>query len=395
MVPGSPKFIAHLDLDCFFVSVERIFNPSLRGKPVAVGGSPEGRGVVASASYEARAFGVHSAMPMARALRLCPDLIVVSGSHGKYGEYSNRLTDLLEEVSPVVERCSIDEMNLDLTGCESLYANDLEGFLRSLKQRIWETFQLPCTIALASNKTLAKIAANTVKPGGLIVVPHGTEAAFLAPLPVEAIPGVGEKTAETLHRFGLRTIAQCQEKSEQELMQILGSYGASLHRIAHGQGSVQLTPHRVRKSISKEETFAADVSDAAVLETKLYSMVESISYTLRRRQERARTVTLKLRYADFTTVTRQQACPPTDLDPAIFTIARDLLRQHHQAGRPLRLIGVGVSNLLEPGDGDLQLFDDDEHGNAALAAADALRKRFGTEIIHYAGSQHRPAKGRQ
>ncbi len=393
MVPGSRKLIAHLDLDCFFVSVERIFNPSLRGKPVAVGGSPEGRSVVASASYEARAFGVHSAMPMARALRLCPDLIVVHGSHGKYGEYSNRLTDLLEGVAPIVERCSIDEMNLDLTGCESLYANDLEGFLRGLKRRIWETFTLPCTIALASNKTLAKIAANTVKPDGLLVVPHGSEQSFLAPLPVEAIPGVGKKTAETLHRFGLRTIAQCQARSGQELIRILGSYGASLHRIAHGGGSEHLTPDRVRKSISKEETFASDVADAAVLETKLYSMVESICYILRRRQERARTVTLKMRYTDFTTVTRQQACQATDLDPAIFTIARDLFRVHHQAGRPIRLIGVGVTNLTEPGDEELQLFDEGEHENAALAAADALRKKFGTEIIHYAGSRRRAAKG--
>ncbi len=395
MIPGSDKSIAHLDLDCFFVSVERITNPSLRGKPVAVGGSPEGRGVVASASYEARAFGVRSAMPMARALRLCPGLIVVHGHHEAYSEYSNRLLNLLEEAAPVVERTSIDEMNLDLTGCESLYANDLEGFLRSLKRRIWETFQLPCTIALASNKTLAKIAANTVKPDGLIVVPPGTEAAFLAPLPVEAIPGVGKKTAEILHRFGLRTIAQCQERTEHELIQILGSYGAHLHRIAHGGGSQDLAPHRIRKSISKEETFSTDIADKAALETRLFSMVESICYILRRRRERARTVTLKLRYSDFTTVTRQQACPPTDLDPAIFSIARDLFRLHYQSGRPLRLIGVGVSNLVEPGEEELPLFRPEEHADAALQAADTLRKKFGTEIIHYAGAHRRPAKGHE
>ncbi len=378
--------IAHVDLDCFFVSVERIFDPSLRGKPVVVGGSPTGRGVVASASYEARKFGIHSAMPTARALRLCPHLIVVKGNHKAYSDYSHRLTALLRDVAPVVERVSIDEMNLDLSGCEELYGPDWMGFLLSLKERIRKTFGLPATLAIASNKTLAKIAANTVKPDGCIVIPPGGEEPFLAPLSVEVIPGVGKKTAEALFGKGFRTIAQLQPIAERDLIAMFGALGGWLHRIIHGGGSVSVVPERTRKSVSKEETFAKDIGDLPELESRLYGMVEAICYLLRKKGETATTVTLKMRYADFTTVTRQQRCAPTDIDPVIFGIARALLRAHYRKGRPLRLLGVGVSGLGEGAEPELPLGE----GNgiqAAVRAADALRKKFGEDIIHYAGSQ--------
>ena len=382
------KYIAHLDLDCFFVSVERIENPALRGKPVVVGGYPSGRGVVASASYEARKFGVHSAMPTARALRLCPDLVVVHGRHGAYGDYSRRLYNYLLSIAPVVERASIDEVNIDFTGCESLYHENLSGFIRELQKNIYEKFQLPCTIALASNKLVAKIAANQVKPSGIITVPHGTEARFLAPLPIECIPGVGKKTAERLFALGLRTVAQCQALPESDLVHSLGSFGGYLYHAVRGEGSSTVSMEHSRKSVSKEETFSTDISDTAFLESTLFTMVEDICSQCRRHAWKGRTVTVKFRYADFTTFTRQQSCPPLDFDPKIFAIARDIFRNNYDRNRPLRLIGVGLSNFLDDKDRELSLFDEPKDTTGVLKAVDALRKKFGSDVIRFGGSSN-------
>ena len=233
---NQKKYIAHLDLDCFFVSVERIKNPDLIGKPVVVGGSAEGRGVVASASYEARKFGVHSAMPTARAQRLCPNLIIVHGSHGEYGRISKKLFERLKQLAPIVERASIDEMNMDFTGCEHLYNNDLPGFIKIIQKTVKEEFKLPCTIALGSNKTIAKIAANQVKPNGVIFILHGTEAEYLAPLDINVIPGIGKKTEEYLKEKGFLKVADLQKKSEDELLKILGKHGSWIHHAANGKG---------------------------------------------------------------------------------------------------------------------------------------------------------------
>ncbi len=251
MKRDRPKQIAHLDLDCFFVSVERIEDPALRGKPVAVGGSPQGRGVVASASYEARAFGVRSAMSAAQALRLCPTLVLVRGHHRDYGEISDRLCTRLQELAPVVERASIDEFYLDLTGCEGLYGGDLGKFIRIIQQLVLEEFSLPCSVALASNKTLAKIAVGTVKPSGVCVVPPGEEANFLAPLPIGVIPGVGAKTEARLIARGIRTIQDMQQRTLEQITTLLGAHGVWLHDVAHGRGSEELVTHWTRKSISR------------------------------------------------------------------------------------------------------------------------------------------------
>ena len=212
------KYLAHLDLDCFFVSVERIKNSSLNGKPVAVGGTPSGRGVVASASYEARKFGVHSAMPAGQALRLCPSLILVRGSYSDYTDYSDRLYERMLEIAPVVERVSIDEMNMDFTGCEALYNNDLPGFMKTLQAMVWKEFSLPCTIGLASNKTIAKIAATSVKPAGVRFIPHGEEKQFLAPLHVDALPGIGVKTAPRLIHKGIHLVSDLQVLTPQQML---------------------------------------------------------------------------------------------------------------------------------------------------------------------------------
>ena len=264
---ASPlKHIAHLDLDCFFVSVERTKDPGLVGKPVAVGGSPQGRGVVTSASYEARAFGVHSAMPASQALRICPHLIFVRSHHTEYGEVSDRLYRRMLELSPLVERASIDEMYLDFTGCESLYGNDLPGFMRTIQALVREEFSLPCSVALASSKAVAKIAVGTVKPEGICTVAHGEEKRFLAPLPISVIPGVGRKTEEYLRTRGFRTVSDLQATSESRLVELLGVHGSWLYRVAQGRGSDEISSDHLRKSIGHEETFARDIGDPLALE---------------------------------------------------------------------------------------------------------------------------------
>lgn len=379
---GPVKYIAHLDLDCFFVSVERIRDPSLIGKAVIVGGSATGRGVVASASYEARAFGVRSAMPTGHALRLCPHAIVVSGHHHEYSEYSDKLYRRMLEVAPVVERASIDEMYVDFTGCESLYANDLPGFMKKLQVMIREEFHLPCTIALASNKTVAKIAANTVKPAGVIVVPHGTEKQFLAPLPIEVIPGVGKKTSEGLKRKGLHLVSDIQSMPEEQLVKMLGQYGRDLLRAANGLGSDTVEPEHTRKSISREETFGADIADAARLESILLDLVEDVCSSLRSHGRKARTITLKLRSTDFSTITRRVTLPPTDYDPEIFSKVRTLFRKAFDGKTPVRLLGVALSGFGSENEPELPLGSEEDKKRDILGAVDKLRKRFGDDVIH-------------
>jgi DNA polymerase IV len=259
-------FIAHIDLDCFFVSVERISDSALIGKPVVVGGSAEGRGVIASASYEARKYGVRSAMSTAQALRLCPQLIVVHGHHSEYSSYSNRLYKRMLDIAPIVERASIDEMYLDFTGCESLFKNDLPGYMIELQYIVLKEFNLPCTIALASNKLVAKIAANQVKPNGVIFVPHGTEENYLAPLPIGVIPGVGKKTEELLKRNGFQIVEDLQKVNPKSLQNLLGISGEWICKASHGVGSSRVKVEHTAKSISKVETFSKDISDTAELE---------------------------------------------------------------------------------------------------------------------------------
>jgi DNA polymerase-4 len=383
--------IAHLDLDCFFVSVERIDDPSLRGKPVAVGGSATGRGVIASASYEARKFGVRSAMPTGQALRKCPGLIVVSGRHNRYGEYSQKVYEYLLSVAPKVERASIDEMYLDLTGCEGLYRNDLAGFIKKVQSDVRKLFDLPCTIALASNKMVAKIATTKNKPKGCAVIRAGSEAAWLAPLPIESIPGVGDKTAVVLHRHGITTVGDCQKRSERELADSFGSFGSYLFRAVQGRGSVSVAETRERKSISKEETFSHDLTDRAELEKTLFSLVESICWTLRKKGLKATTVTLKLRDKDFTTTVRRVSCPPTDYDPAVYESAVALFRKFFRSSVPVRLLGVGVAGLQASDEDDIDLFSKPGGTTPIVEAVDKLRAKYGSEIIHIGGGGERPA----
>lgn len=379
------RYIAHLDLDCFYVSVERIKDRSLIGKPVVVGGTPTGRGVVASASYEARAFGVRSAMPTGRALRLCPNLIIVRGRFGDYTEYSNKLYRRVMELAPVVERASIDEMYLDLTGCEVLYHHDLPGFIKRLQQVVLTEFHLPCTIALASNKVVSKIAAQTVKPAGVIFVPHGTEKEFLAPLPVDAIPGVGEKTNEVLRRRGFHRIADLQAVTRERVQKLLGKHGIWIHEVANGIGPDHLTTVHERKSIGNEETFATDVADKAELEARIFKLTEEVGSSLRYRHLKARTFTLKLRYSDFQTLTRAVTIEPTDDDVLIYETTVKLLSLALTRRAAVRLLGVRASHLVDEEQLELPLFPQDQKRSDILHAVDAIRKKFGDDVIHVGG----------
>ncbi|HLP18626.1 MAG TPA: DNA polymerase IV [Bacteroidota bacterium] len=384
-VPERVHHIAHLDLDCFFVSVERIYDPSLIGQPVMVGGTPEGRGVVASASYEARKFGVRSAMPTRQALALCPRLICVRGSFERYGEISSKLRRRLQELAPVVEQASIDEFYLDFTGCEKLYHNDLPAMMHTLKRLVRDEFQLPCSIGLATNKMLSKIAASAAKPNGVCVVPPGSEAAFLAPMEIDVIPGIGAKTGERLRRAGYKTVADIQTKTIDTLRIHLGSMTEEMYRLACGGGAVMLTPEHDRKSIGREETFSRDRSGIASLEPELFRLTESVCGRLRSCGALARTVTLKLRYSDFTTVTRVESIEPTNDDTIVFRTARTLLERNYVSTRPVRLIGVSVSNLTDHAEPELSLFPVENKRQQIFDAVDKLRGKFGKEIIHVGG----------
>ena len=376
------RYIAHLDLDCFFVSVERVKNPFLNGKPVVVGGSPDGRGVVASASYEARKFGVRSAMPTGRALQLCPTLIVVRGSHGEYGEYSDRLYKRMLDFTPIVERASIDEMYMDFTGCESLYDNNLPGLMRQLQKLVKDEFSLPCTIALASNKYVAKIAAGTVKPAGVRWIPHGEEKNFLAPLPIEVIPGVGTKTAPLMRARGFNTVADIQRASQEQLHTLLGEHGMYLFEIANGKGPDVLTIEWERKSISREETFGHDINDMPALEKILHALVEDVCSTLRSYHWKARTIALKFRYADFNTLTRAESIEPTDDDTVVYKTVCALLHASYNRKKFLRLLGVRLSGFTRREDADLDLFPANEKRSHMFDAVDKLREKFGDDVIH-------------
>jgi DNA polymerase IV len=379
---SGPRKIVHLDLDCFFVSVERIKDPSLRGKPVVVGGSPQGRGVVASASYEARKFGVRSAMPTARALRLCPQLLVVGSRHGEYGAISDKLAQRMEELAPIVERASIDEMYLDVTGCEALYGNNLPWFMHTLQKLVREEFQLPCSIALATSKTIAKIAVGTVKPEGVCIVPPGSEKAFLAPLPISVIPGVGKKTEEFLKQRGFCVVSDLQRLSEHEMGKILGAHGTWLYAVVQGGGNDVVHTEHSRKSISREETFGSDIDDLSRLEEVLHDLVEDVCRTLRKDGRQAQTVGLKLRYGDFHTITRERSVDPTDDDALVYHTVRHLLRKSYERSRSVRLIGVHLSHLAAEPQMEMPFNAHSEHRDKLLKAVDAIREKHGADVIH-------------
>jgi DNA polymerase-4 len=376
---GTERWVIHADLDAFFAAAEVLRRPELAGQPVLVGGSPLGRGVVSSATYEARAAGVCSAMPMAQAVRLCPEAIVVRPDFTWYRELSERFRVILESFSPLVEVVSIDEAYLDASGSDRLFGGPVDLAI-ALKRRVRDELGLAVSLGVASNKLVAKIASDLDKPDGLRVVPQGSEAQTLAPLPVERLPGIGPKASARLRAQGIATLGELAEAPD-ALLRAAGSDPARLRLRAHGVDDRPVTTERdPRKSIGHEHTFSRDLLGFGELEGLLYDLCESTGAELRRRALTATTVTLKLRYNDFTTITRQHPLArPSDAHQELFGVARDLLRQaltERQA--PVRLLGVRVSGLT-PAVRQLELFDDSRTRTRRLN--DAIDALAGTGVI--------------
>lgn len=388
--------ILHLDLDAFFCAVEEQRDPALEGKAFAVGGRPEERGVVASCSYAARRCGVRSAMPMARALKLCPDLIVVPARHAVYSEVSHRVMDRLHDLSPLVEQVSIDEAFLDVSDLPE----PGELIARQLQKTIWGELGLPCSLGVAANKLLAKTANDVGKaaargsgpPAAITVVQPGQEAAFLAPLPVDALWGVGPKTAARLGELGVRTIGDLVRWPASELSRMFGKIGADLALRARGIDDHPIVTTHVAKSISQETTFSQDISDRELLQHTLHQLSEGVGRRLRRSGLSGATVKLKLRWADFTTLTRQVTLDDaTDQDNRIYAAALQLFEKNWPSGQPVRLLGVGVSGLGPPvrqltlwgSAGNAPAKNQSEKERRLQAAVDTLRERFGRQIVSH------------
>ena len=347
-MPDRPRAIVHLDLDAFFAAVEVLERPDLAGQPVLVGGKPEERGVVAAASYPARAFGVHSAMPMARALALCPQAVVLPPRHHLYHEYSRQVMEMLHQASPVVEQLSIDEAYLDLTEQATPWEAAIE-VARQLQGRVRNEVGLSASLGVATNKLVAKVASARDKPGGLTVVRPGEEAAFLAPLPVHVLWGVGPVTAQRLAEMGVATAGDLVRLPEGELRARFGRRGVELAHQARGIDERPVVTEYARKSLSQETTFVRDLRDAEALRRQLWQLSQAVGQQLKEEGLAARTVAIKLRYADFTTLTRQmRLAVPTDDERVIYRAAAVLLRRAWQRGRPVRLLGVAGRDLSAP-----------------------------------------------
>jgi DNA polymerase-4 len=392
-----PRKILHLDLDAFFCSVEELHNPDLRGKPFAVGGRPDQRGVVASCSYAARRFGVRSAMPMARALQLCPELLIVPSRHGVYSQVSAQVMERLHNLTPLVEQVSIDEAFLDVSDLP----DPVEDIARRLQTQIRTELSLPCSIGAATSKLLAKTANDVGKaaargdgpPNAITVVPPGQEAAFLAPLPVGALFGVGPKTAARLEELGIYTIGDLARRSPEEMERRFGRSGFEMVLRARGIDDRPLETSRETKSISQETTFARDIRDEHTLKRTLLRLSEGVGRRLRREGLAGTTVKIKLRWEDFTTLTRQVTLPqPSNLDHEIYAAALDLFNSNWPPGRPVRLLGVGVSGLGPPVR-QLSFWDQDTEKMRRLnSAIDHLREIYGHRVIRHADELNRSRK---
>ena len=372
----------HIDLDAFFVSVEQVENPKLKGKPVVVGGRPKARGVVASASYEARAFGLHAGMPLSTASRLCPQAIFIEGSFPKYRDASERFMTILADFSPFLEPLGLDEAYLDATGFESIYGS-IHQMAVKLKQRIKAELGLSASVGIASGKVVAKVASELSKPDGLLEVATGEEYSFLAPLPITKLPGIGRKTEQKLNALGINIIGELSIMPLAALESHFGAFGEILHRFANGIDDREVEPPAPAKQISRETTFSKDTRDRSFLKATLRYLGERVGAELRQQDKQARCVTLKLRYADFTTITRSQTLTQAfDSDQTIFDTGVKLLNKALSGEkRAVRLIGIGVSNLVEAGK-QLGMLDFSARRQEQLnRAIDRIRNKYGFTAI--------------
>jgi DNA polymerase-4 len=372
-VKPQQTYIAHFDLDAFFVSVERILDPSLVGKALILGGSRE-RGVVSTCSYEARKFGVRSAMPMARATVLCPHAIVMKGTRGQYSKYSQWVTDIIAAKAPVFEKASIDEFYIDLTGMDRFF-EPLQWTI-NLRQEIMETTGLPISFGLASGKMVAKMATNAAKPNGYLQVLPGCEQEFLGPLPVGEIPGVGEHMLKNLNALGIIKISDLAAFPVQLLEKYFGKYGEILAQKATGVYAGTIHTTHESKSISTEHTFFENTADQDYLQAELLRMTEKLGFELREEQKMTRCVAVKIRYPDFSTHTKQVAIKSTSYDDEIIRIVRDLFRQLYDGKQQVRLIGVRFSDLTAASV-QTDIFENRVKKANLYAAIDGVKNRFG------------------
>jgi DNA polymerase-4 len=373
----AKRIIMHIDLDSFFVSVERKFDPSLIGKPVLIGGSAE-RGVVASCSYEARKFGIHSAMPMKQAMKLCPHAIIIRGTHGRYSEASREVTEIIHQSVPLYQKTSVDEFYVDYTGMDRFH--DCYQHAAEVRKKIIKETGLPISFGMASGKTVAKMATNQAKPNGQLYVPHGMEKAFLAPLDISKIPGLGESTSKKLYQYGIEKIGDLQKADLRFLETTFGKMGRYLLDKANGIDNSEIVHHTNRKSISTERTFDNNLGDQARLETILVSMTEELASKLRRENMVASCMAIKVRYANFETHTQQEKIPLTAAEHILIPGIKNLLKKAWNCHRPVRLIGVRLSDLCN-GSYQINLFEDNEERIKLYQAMDKINFKFGDKTV--------------
>ncbi|HAH58244.1 MAG TPA: DNA polymerase IV [Bacteroidales bacterium] len=376
------RTIVHLDLDTFFVSVERLNNSGLKGLPVIVGGLSD-RGVVAGCSYEARTFGVHSAMPMKMARTLCPDAIVIRGDMEQYSRYSNVVTDIIAGQAPVYEKASIDEHYLDITGMDRFFGS--VKWSHELRQRIIKETGLPISLGLSVNKTVSKIATGQAKPNGELEVTREGIAPFLSPLSISKIPGIGEKTFRLLRSMGIARIETLSHMPVEMVERVLGKNGIVIWKKANGIDPTPVEPYSERKSIGTETTFEQDTIVIAMINDLLMHMVEKLAYQLRTSQKLTACVTLKIRYANFDTHTLQQRIPYTAFDHVLLPLARNLFQRVYQRRMLIRLVGVRFSHLVS-GMQQINMFDDTIQTINLYQAMDRIRNRFGSNAITHAAA---------
>ena len=390
----EPSCILHVDMDAFFVSVELLERPELRGRPVVVGGRPDQRGVVSAASYEARKFGIHSAMPLRTAGRLCPHAIFLDGHYERYSEWSDRIATILGQFSPTVEMVSIDEAYLDLAGTGRLHGPPLAAADKLLRT-IMRTTALPCSGGLARTRLVAKVASDQAKPRGLLWVAPGREERFLAPLPVRKIPGIGEVTGSALRVLGIETVEQIAALPQEKLEKIFGQWGTALYRKARGGDSFEFVIDAEPKSISHNHTFGEDTDDSNAMSAMLSHLSQKACKRLREAGLAARTLTLTIRYAGFETHTRSKTlAEPLRLDSDIFAVFEGLFRLNRDAKRKVRLLGVSLSGLAHGGE-QLGLLDAERRKKQEklTSAADRLRDRFGFGKLQFGASLQRDQSG--
>ncbi len=369
-------------MDAFFVSVEQVLNPKLKGKPVIVGGDPERRGVVASASYEARPFGIHSGMPSSQARRLCPQVVFIRAHFSLYKDASAKFMKILGDFSPRIEPLGFDEAYLDVTGCEEPYGSPRQLAL-AIKERINKELKITASVGIATCKVVAKIASDLCKPDGLLEIALGEEQTFLNSLPIAKLPGVGKKTEQALKEMGVTTIGELAGIHLDTIKRQLGATGAVLHSYAHGIDDREVEAPGEAKSISQQLTFARDTLDRNFLEANLHNLCQEVCQDLRSQNKRAKCVAIRLRYADFKTITRQATLQEAnDVTPVIFTVAQQLLTKAlSQRGKPIRLIGIRISSLVGEGK-QLPMFDSrtekPEHLDKAI---DKIRGKYGSTAI--------------